>query len=266
MGFAALGYAGSLLSSRFGGAIARAAKPLELERSLQKFSFETVAVNLEGEIAERQQREASYFREDLGDGVGLEMVQITPRLYMGKFLITQAQWRKVAALEPVRSPLDGNPSEFTGDRLPVESVSIQECQEFCDRLSRHTGRTYRLPLETEWEYACRAGTTTAFHYGPVLTRQLANYGSHSTTTAVGRFPANPLGLYDMHGNVWEWCHQGGDRYLHPWSQPQYVRQPIRGGSWLNQARRCRSVYGLWFPAPVKFSGLGLRVVRSIEPI
>ena len=260
MGFAALGYGGSLFSSRLGAA---KRLELELERALQTFSFETVTVNARGEITPGQQREASYFREDLGDDVGLEMVQIAPRLFMGKFLITQAQWRNVAAFEPVRLPLDSEPSEFPGDRLPVESVSAQECQEFCDRLSRHTGRTYRLPLETEWEYACRGGTTTAFHYGPVLPRQLANYGCRSTTTAVGRFPANSLGLYDMHGNVWEWCGQGGDRNLHRWSQPQYVRQPIRGGSWLNQARRCRSVYSLWFPARVKFSGLGLRVVCSI---
>ena len=98
-----------------------------------------------------------------------------PSFFLGRYPVTQAQWRAVAALQQVNLELNSEPSNFTGDNLPVEQVSWYEAVEFCDRLSAHTGRPYRLPSEAEWEYACRAGTTTPFHFGKTLTTEVANY-------------------------------------------------------------------------------------------
>ena len=138
---------------------------------------------------------------------------------MGKYPVTQAQWRFVAAQLPqVNRELEIDPSRFKGDNLPVETISWLDAEEFCQRLSHHTGRLYRLPSEAEWEYACRAGTTTPFHFGETISPEFANYNGEYTygngekgvyrkqTTPVGSFQvANPFGLYDIHGNVWEWC-------------------------------------------------------------
>ncbi len=145
---------------------------------------------------------------------------------MGRYPVTQAQWRAVAALPAVNRELVLAPANFTGDNLPVEQVYWQAAVEFCDRLTRHTGRPYRLPTEAEWEYACRARTTTPFYFGDRLTSEIANYkpvsasrpyaddadASHhemsyrETTVPVDYFGvANRFGLSDMHGNVWEWC-------------------------------------------------------------
>jgi formylglycine-generating enzyme required for sulfatase activity len=177
--------------------------------------------------------------------------------------ITQAQWRAVATWrerpgERWQRPLPPNPSRFQwrqGDRLnevrleasesntdqrPVERVSWWEAMEFCHRLNQRLrqriGRHYSLPSEAQWEYACRAGTTTAFHFGATLTPQLANYDGSYTyasgpegiyrkqTTPVGMFPANSWGLHDMHGNVLEWC-------LDHW-HPSYRGAPTDGSAWV----------------------------------
>src|SRR5262249_22849878 len=95
--------------------------------------------------------------------------------FIGKFPVTQAQWRAVALLPKVQMELSLNPSTFSGDDLPVESISWREAEEFCVRLSRETGRSYRLPSEAEWEYACRAGSRTPFHFGETVTPALVNY-------------------------------------------------------------------------------------------
>jgi formylglycine-generating enzyme required for sulfatase activity len=193
---------------------------------------------------------------------------------MGRYPVTQAQWKAVAALPKINRELERDPSEFKGDNRPVENVSWYDAVEFCDRLSSHTKRQYRLPSEAEWEYACRAGTTTPFHFGETITTDLANYrgtdneeykwsGSYGRgpkgiyreeTTEVGSFKvANAFGLYDMHGNVWEWClddwhnnYEGAPTDGSPWfdendniSQKQ-GRAVLRGGSWDDDPRLCRS--------------------------
>jgi formylglycine-generating enzyme required for sulfatase activity len=193
--------------------------------------------------------------------------------FMGKYPVTQAQWRAVAAYEPVNKSLElkPDPSKFKGDNRPVEQVTWEDAQEFCQRLSAKTSRLYRLPSEAEWEYACRAGTTTPFHFGETISDELANYcaedreidgklrkGTYGRgilgqyrqeTTEVGKFPANPFGLYDMHGNVWEWCeddwhsdYEGAPTNGSAWTELDRLdtSKLVRGGSWFNGSIYCRS--------------------------
>jgi formylglycine-generating enzyme required for sulfatase activity len=146
--------------------------------------------------------------------------------WMSKFPITQAQWVRV---------MGASPSHFKGDNLPVEQVSWHDAMDFCRRLSEQTGHIYTLPSEAQWEYACRAGTTTPFYFGETITPDQANYDGNYTynggprgeyrqrTTPVGMFPPNAWGLYDMHGNVWEWC-------LDEW-HPNYEGAPVDGSAW-----------------------------------
>jgi len=207
-----------------------------------------------------------------------------PAFYMGRFPVTQAQWRAVAAWPKVCRNLDPDPAFFKGDERPVEQVNWFAAMEFCARLWQRTGQRYRLPSEAEWEYACRAGTTTRFHFGDYLSRDLAHYDQAFDvgTTPVGRFPANAFGLQEMHGNVWEWClDDGHENYQNapvdgrPWfdnSKHEQLfmsqfreseqidngtfqnltdvdnKQPklLRGGSWGNYPVNCRSAYrGRW---------------------
>ena len=204
--------------------------------------------------------------------------QVTvPSFFMGRYQVTQAQWQAVAKLPQVEGSLKEHPSFFKGANRPVENVSWYDAVEFCARLSNHTGREYRLPSEAEWEYACRAGTTTPFHFGETVTTDLANYrgtdnkndkwlGSYGRgprgpyreeTTAVGSFDvANNFGLYDMHGNVYEWClDDWHDNYENaptdgsPWFDSEnnnfYQKQGdamLRGGSWINFPDYCRSAF------------------------
>ena len=200
--------------------------------------------------------------------------------FMGKYPVTQAQWRVVAALPKVRSDLNPNPSRFQGDNRPVEQVNWYDAVEFCVRLSQKTGREYRLPSEAEWEYACRAGTITPFHFGETITPDLANYNGEYTygagfqgkyrqeTTPVGSFQvANAFGLYDMHGNVWEWCadhvhgnYQGAPTDGSAWlnDNDDKARQ-LRGGSWDDGPRYCRSASRSYGDADDRYNVLGFRV-------
>jgi formylglycine-generating enzyme required for sulfatase activity len=139
---------------------------------------------------------------------------------MSQFPITQVQWQAV---------MGTNPSYFQGqrqpnsDHCPVEMVSWHDAMEFCRRLSGITGKNYTLPSEAQWEYACRAGTTTPFHFGETISSEQANY-DRLETTPVGTFPANDWGLHDMHGNVWEWCL---DDY-----HENYEGAPADGSAWV----------------------------------
>ena len=256
--------------------------------------------------------------EDLGNGIQLEMVMIPGGSFMmgspeteedsndyerpqhqvtikafclGKYQVTQAQWKAVAAFPQVNKELKLDPSRFKGDgstsltnHRPVEQVSWEDAVEFCDRLSKHTKRQYRLPSEAEWEYACRAGTTTQFHFGQTITTDLANYNGNSTygdgvkgvyrkeTTEVGSFGvANNFGLYDMHGNVYEWCQDSWhDNYTDAptdgsaWlsSKEDSNTKLLRGGSWLNDPRGCRSAYRSYDLLDGNNNNIGFRVVCS----
>ncbi|MBE8993307.1 formylglycine-generating enzyme family protein [Microcystis aeruginosa] len=201
--------------------------------------------------------------------------------YMGRYPITQAQWQAIAATAKIDIDLETNPSRFKGDELPVEQVNWYQATEFCQRLSRETKREYRLPSEAEWEYACRAGTTTAFHFGETIRADLANYRATETyadepkgkyrrkTTPVGYFQAaNAFGLYDMHGNVWEWCadtwHDNYDGAPTDGSacakDRNDNRSPLRGGSWFIDPDYCRSAFRLDYYRRAYYDGLGFRVV------
>ena len=276
--------------------------------TLPVFSFDIVTVDAKGQEINRSKGKASYFTEDLGKGVSLEMVvipagsfqmgspdteeersddesplhQVTVASFcMGKYPVTQAQWQAVAALPQVNRKLDSNPSRFKGTDLPVEQVSWYDTLEFCARLSQKTGREYRLPSEAEWEYACRAGTTTPFHFGETITPELANYNGNCTygsgtkgkyreqTTPVGSFKvANAFGLYDMHGNVWEWCadhwhsnYEGAPTDGSAWlSDNDNHSRLLRGGSWFYFPWYCRSAYRNFYVPDNRSYNFGFRVV------
>jgi formylglycine-generating enzyme required for sulfatase activity len=296
---------------------------------LLSYNFDVITVNDRGEEINRQSKSAQYFTVDLGDGVTLDMVYIpggtfmmgspttekgrydteSPQhqvtvlpFYIGKYPITIAQWQAV---------MGNNPAHFKDNtNNPVEQVSWDECIDFCIELSKKTpGLSFRLPSEAEWEYACRAGTTTPFHFGQTLTSQLANYNATYTyaneskgeyrqkTTPVGSFYPNAFGLYDMHGNIWEWClddwhdnyngaptdgtarfndidfqqavnkvNANGVSML--WYDLDRIKtnrnnsQLLRGGSWVLNPQNCRSAYRDYSNPDSRSYYVGLRVVAS----
>ncbi|MDE5098852.1 MAG: bifunctional serine/threonine-protein kinase/formylglycine-generating enzyme family protein [Trichodesmium sp. St16_bin4-tuft] len=260
--------------------------------------FTTVTVNRRGEIISRAQGQAEVTTENLGNGASLEMVKIpggsflmgspeteagryddegpqhyvhVPEFFIGKYPVTQTQWRAV---------MGNNPSYFKGASLPVERVSWDEAKKFCQKLSQITGKKYSLPSESQWEYACKAKTTTPFSFGETITSGLVNYyGSYTyadapkgtyrkKTTDVGIFPPNALGLYDMHGNVWEWCadewhknYYGAPTDGSVWLDGNQNLSPQRGGSLVNYPDLCRSSFRLYFNIrDERSSTTGFRVV------
>jgi len=274
----------------------------EKRRREREFEFDVITVNAQGKETHRERRRAEFFKEDLGNNISLEMVSIPGGTFMmgaaqneanassdeypqhpvniaafsmAKYPITQAQWEAI---------MGNNPSSFKGANRPVNSVTWHEAQEFCQRLSQKIGKIYRLPSEAEWEYACRAKTTSPFHFGETITADLANYDASNTyangpkgtyrqqTTDVGSFPPNAFGLYDMHGNVWEWC-------ADPWHE-NYTGAPddgsvwesggntqyrvIRGGSWYYYPRYCRCAVRNWVGLVSRDWDYGFRVV-SLPP-
>jgi formylglycine-generating enzyme required for sulfatase activity len=243
----------------------------------------------------RHRGQAEFFAENLVNGVVLEMVKIpggtfmmgSPEheedgeeierpqhqvtissFFMGKFAITQEQYTAI---------MGNNPSAFSGAKRPVEQVSWHDAVNFCTKISQKTGKNYRLPSEAEWEYACRAGTVTSFHFGETSTTGLLSCNGRyapaieaepsELTMNVGSFPANQFGLFDMHGNVWEWCQDywhenykgapsNGDARLNI-SKPYRL---VRGGSWRDYPQSSRSANRGWNNPINANSHTGFRVV------
>lgn len=276
-------------------------------------------MNSEGKEVSKNCKQAEYFTENLDEKVSLEMVLIPAGSFMmganqnelgkrkeetpqhlvkiesfliSKYPITQLQWKKVASFLKVNRDLKPSPSYYKGKDKPVEQVSWHDAVEFCDRLnaalgdrlSQKTGNEYRLPTEAEWEYACRAGSTTPFHFGKTLDSSVVNYDGRykydlgkkgaycNKTTSVKNFSyANSFGLFDMHGNVWEWCldhwHTSyenapihGDAWL---DKNDGNSRVIRGGSWQNEPFLCRSAFRQAIISTRQFKDTGFRVVCPI---
>ncbi|HSF73115.1 MAG TPA: formylglycine-generating enzyme family protein [Microcoleus sp.] len=293
------------------------------------WEFDVITVDAEGKENSRHTSSAHFFPEDLGNGVVLKMVYIpggtfmmgspaaeegrhdnespqhqvtVPAFYAGKYPITQAQWQAV---------MGKNPFFYKVKKRPVEFVPWNMAVEFCGKLSQKTGKKYRLLSEAEWEYACRAGTTTPFHFGETITPNLVNYDGNSPyanapkglnrrkTTDVGSFPpnrhlhqlhslsgitvsdsflersnsflemSNAFGLYDMHGNVSEWCsdrwhdnYNGAPTDGSSWETGTDDRRVLRGGSWSNAAVDCRSASRGRFRAGYRNVNLGFRVALA----
>ncbi len=296
-----------------------AKSPQLIYPDIENFHFETISIEPKKELfgfvntVEKNllPKNNKFFVEYLGEGVNLEMIFIPAgtflmgsdnneinrdkdespvhrvklsSFYMSKYPITQLQWRKVISFPKVKRPVKNNPSFFKGDDLPVEKVSWLDAQEFCQRLSKYSQRKYRLPTESEWEYACRGGTSTPFFFGDIITTDFANYDGREgygckptgkyekKTSPVGSFAPNPFGLYDVHGNVWEWCE---DHYA-----PSYIHKPkdgsafysnvgnqprvVRGGSWSLTPSYCRSAKRSSYSADSNYNFLGFRVVCVID--
>jgi formylglycine-generating enzyme required for sulfatase activity len=243
--------------------------------------------------------QANRFIEDLGDGITLEMVAIPrgrflmgapvtekdskeserpqhlvgiPSFHMGRYAVTQAQYKAV---------MGKNPSRFQGEDLPVETVSWHDAQAFCKRLTEISQQKYGLPSEAQWEYACRAGMNTPFFFGETITTDTANYNGNyaykdgikgkylGKTVSAGFFgTANDFGLYDMHGNVWEWCednwHSSYDGA--PTDGSAWVGinngHVLRGGSWNRDPNNCRSTFREWDGTDRCNSCIGFRVMCS----
>jgi formylglycine-generating enzyme required for sulfatase activity len=234
-------------------------------------------------------------------------VTITKPFYLGVYEVTQREYHQVMGNQPPPPPVARAHFEAArggGPDHPMENVRWTQAVDFCQQLSerpeeKQARRRYRLPTEAEWEYACRAGTTTAFHYGQALSAKQANfngsfpYGGAETgpylrqTTKVGSYAPNAFGLYDMHGNVWEWCSD--------WYDPEYYRHSpkedpqgppkgivptgykdtdtpgyglfylvIRGGCWIDEARACRSAHRFRAMPNEPYRLIGLRVVCEVE--
>ena len=258
-------------------------------------------------ILRKEIKEIEYFSLNLDEGVTLDMVTIlggkfmmgtptqeqgrskdeTPEhdvninnFFVSQYPITQSQYQAV---------MKENPSFFQGNNKPVENVSWVEAQNFCQQLSQLTGKKYRLLSEAEWEYICRGNTSTSFCYGKTITSELANYKANfgyglggsgkwrQETTEVGIFPANSFGLYDVHGNVWEWCEDHWhENYINapdngkPWleednsTEIEELPRVIRGGSWDDTAYYCRSGVRLWALPNFKGKLIGFRIAVDYD--
>ncbi|WP_286395209.1 caspase, EACC1-associated type [Pseudanabaena mucicola] len=277
-----------------------------------EFEFEFVKVRLVKESGflgigggtkielDRKKGKVQYIRENLGNGVTLDLVKIPAgkfsmgsnkysseqpihdvsikEFWMGKYAITNAQWYAVMGTKPS----DLSDVKFQGENQPVINVSWDDATEFCKKLSQKINKKVRLPSEAEWEYACRAGTTTDFHFGETITPELVNYdgnypygdalkGEYRQKTVdvnFAKFSPNAWGLYQMHGNVWEWCedvwhenYNGAPNDGSAWlTGGEQNRRALRGGSWPNYADVCRSAYRCRCNAGNWSGSIGFRVV------
>jgi formylglycine-generating enzyme required for sulfatase activity len=196
-----------------------------------------------------------------GDDERPHQVTLTKGFHMGVYLVTQSQWERVMGKDANHSNFMGKTDEEK-KKLPVDTVSCDDCEEFCRKLSALEGRNYTLPTEAQWEYACRAGTSTPFWWGDTISAEQANYDGTYTygkggktgeyrreTTRVDFFKPNPWGLYDMHGNLYQWCADYYDPTYYnnsPNKDPENLLKSnarvLRGGSWHGNPRNCRSAY------------------------
>ncbi len=275
----------------------------QLDKYLPIFEFDVITVNFQPLKNSCSRNYAHFFTEDLGNSIVLEMVYIpggtfmmgspstesgssdserpqhqvtVPAFFAGKYLITQVQWQAV---------MGNNPSYYKREKRPVENVTWDDAVEFCAKISQKTGKKYRLLSEAEWEYACRAGTTTPFHFGKYITMEIVNYNAsdpygytpgglyREETTEVGIFPPNAFGLYDMHGNVLEWCsdrwnqnYNGAPTDGSSWETGKDDYRVLRGGSWISDCIGCRCASRPASPAGNRWSGNSFRVaVASVSP-
>jgi formylglycine-generating enzyme required for sulfatase activity len=263
----------------------------------QLFEFFVPTTNQRGTIVAETIQQSRCLTIDLGNGINLELVYIpagsgmmgsseldtekpihqvtVPAFHLSKYPITQAQYQAIVG---------DNPSHFRGDNRPVEQVSWWDALRFCRKLSAKTQQTYRLPTETEWEYACRAGTNTAFHFGDGISLALANYHrnvgysssmhskSREETSNVGSYPPNSFGLYDLHGNVSEWCqdtwhdnYAGAPTDGRAWITmrgTEHDAHILRGGSWYYSERGCRSSTRDYYSPDYSSMSIGFRVVMQ----
>jgi eukaryotic-like serine/threonine-protein kinase len=255
--------------------------------SLKTIEFASIKLDSKGSIIDRPRAKVEVFQESIGAGIEITMVKIPA----GKFLMGSPT--NEVGRDGDESPqhlvnvrefyFSNNPAYFRGDRqLPVDSVSWIDAMDFCQKLSQQTGRVYRLPTEAQWEYACRAGTATPFAFGENITTAVANYdGSHplpaasigetrQQTTPVMTFPPNLLGLYDIHGNLWEWCLDEYRRYRQGNTDDRAVgtidsrdgkiRRIQRGGSWGHNASHCRCADRIVFESSLRYGFTGFRLV------
>jgi formylglycine-generating enzyme required for sulfatase activity len=269
----------------------------------QTFSFETVTLDRTGAVVARFTGQAQQAVEDLGGGVTLALVAVPggsfqmgsrheggypderpahpvflAPFWLGKTPLTQAQWQAVMGMLPG--------CRFHGPDLPVENICWKDAAEFCTRLSKKTGQAYSLPSEAQWEYACRAGTSTPFAFGETITTGYANYvGEHTYrdeppgvyrhgTIPVGSFLPNAWGLYDMHGGVWEFCadawHEeysgapidGSPRLVGFQGRNTPVPRAARGGSWHETPNHCRSAVRLQVAEDDRMEYYGFRVLLA----
>lgn len=273
---------------------------------LRAFAFDVVTLDRDGRETERRRGRAQQFSERLGKRAILHMVQIpgaiftmgapasdpgsshferpqrlvtVPPFYLGKYPVTIDQWRAVMGASP--PAMKGLNSKFrVSGRQPVVSVSCGEAEAFCAKVSRTTRRAYRLPTEAEWEYACRAGTASPFAFGESITQEVVNHdgdllrllGQDCATKPVGSLGvANAFGLFDMHGNVWEWCrdywhasYDGAPIDASAWrADADQGTRVLRGGSWSAQPRNCRAAARRFGGHPgVRSREIGFRVVMA----
>jgi formylglycine-generating enzyme required for sulfatase activity len=268
------------------------------------FTFTPVIVDSNGIVQPTSPQENRLIVEKLSTDVNLTMIYVPDgqfimgssnnlerpqhrvhlsSFHIGKYPITQLQWRIVCETVPaIDLELNPRPAYFVGDDLPIENINWYQAKEFCKRLSKLTGKTYRLPSESEWEYSCRAGTHTLYNCGDKLTIEVANFnmgsladavnGGQQKTNPVGMFPPNPWGIHDLHGNVWEWCEDiWHENYLNapndgaPWVDGgKNDHRVLRGGSWFNNAWNCRTTNRNWVKPDIQSWLYGFRVVLIVN--
>ncbi len=276
----------------------------------EEFEFTVVKMNAQGQIKRSRPTKAKFLSQILDDNTKLDMVYIPNGIFqmgsagteagrevsespmhwvavsgffMGRFPITQSQWQAVAQFPAINHQLVPDPSFFKGANRPVENISWFEAVEFCDRLTQKTGINYHLPSEAEWEYACRAGSKTPFHFGYTISPEVANYDAtyaygygsqgeyRQETTTVGSFDvANSYGLYDMHGLVLEWCadtwhenYRNAPADAKPWMDDSNSHRVLRGGSWYMVAGLCRSAARFKYLPDVWLNHIGFRIAMSM---